>query len=322
MKALLRGLCGGLLLVGLAVLGAAPGGLSAQDKKDPKTDPKVDPKKAPAAVVPELRDKSVGFTTSDGLNLQGYWFQGAALDKQRPDAVMMFPAPGNKVTDTWIILANELSKNNFSVLLFDWRGCGMNAPDTAGSRILENKVRFWNEPYNKQLLTGSQRLIEDKGLDYKTIVGKNQGTYRYRDFLANDLLAARFYLDKQNDNGKCNTNRVWIVTEKDGAQLGLGFIATEFSRNSLYDPKQNVGDANKQFRPRYGLCRADGPVVRHRQPDRVGHVEERAVGRPAERPEGGPRPPGTPADHGHGLRQEGGPVGLQGGHQPDRGRRE
>ncbi|HEX3149950.1 MAG TPA: hypothetical protein VHR66_17870, partial [Gemmataceae bacterium] len=186
--------------------------------------------------------------TSDGLSLNGYWFQGNAIDKQRPDAVMMFPAPGNKVNDAWIGLARALSEKNFSVLLFDWRGCGLNAADTAGSRIFEDKTKFWTELYNRQLLKPSQKLLEDKGLDYKTISAKSDTLYRYRDFMLNDLLAARYYLDRQNDNGKCNTNRVWIVTEKDGGQLGLAFIVSEFSRNTIYNPKKASATEETQFK--------------------------------------------------------------------------
>ena len=108
---------------------------------------------------------------------------------------MMFPAPGNKVNDAWIGLAKALSEKNFSVLLFDWRGCGMNAADTAGARIFANNMEFWTELYNRQLLKGLQRPVEDKGLDFKTITVKSDSLYRYRDFMLNDLLAARFYLD-------------------------------------------------------------------------------------------------------------------------------
>jgi len=242
MRSLLRGLAGAVLVLGLAALGTGPAGLSAQDKKKDAKDPKgpVAPAKKdanPKGGKDDPRDHSVSFATSDGLALNGYWFQGNAIDKQRPDAVMMFPAPGNKVNDTWLGLAKELSTKNFSVLLFDWRGCGLNAPDTAGSRIFENSTNFWNETYNQVLLKDARRTIDDKGLDYRSIAGRNKGAMYYSDFMLNDLMAARFYLDKQNDNGKCNTNRVWIVTEKAGGPLALGFIATEFSRNTIYNPK-------------------------------------------------------------------------------------
>jgi hypothetical protein len=236
-----RGLLGGLLVLGLAAAGTGPAG--AQAKKDPAKDP---PKKD-VVVVPkkdtkdpkkdDARERSVSFATSDGLALNGYWFQGTAIEKQRPDAVMMFPAPGGKVTDAWIDEARALSEKNFSVLLFDWRGCGMNGPE-AGSRIFESTERFWLENYNLRLLKGNQRRIEDRGLDYRELIGREQGTIQYRDWFLNDLMGARFFLDKQNDNGKCNTNRVWVVSEKEGSAVGLAFIAAEFWRNSIYNPTQ------------------------------------------------------------------------------------
>jgi len=249
MLLLSRHLLAGLVIAGLAACTTSVG---AQDKKDPKKDaPKKD---APAAkkddkkdLKPDDGDKSVAFGTSDGLSLKGYWFQGQGLEKQRPDAVMMFPAPGSKVTDAWIDLAKQLSSKNFSVLLFDWRGCGMNGPD-AGARIFDNNQAFWGETFNLKLLNGRKKAIEDKGLDYKYISGRNEGSLWYSDFMLNDLTGARFYLDRMNDNQKCNTNRVWIVSEKEGAQLGLAFIATEFHRNTVYSPKPTPGQGI-QVRP-------------------------------------------------------------------------
>src|SRR5262249_33645822 len=92
-----------------------------------------------------------------------------------------------------------------------------------------------------KLLNGRKRAIEDKGLDYAYLKGANQGSLYYRDFMLNDLMGARFYLDRMNDNQRCNTNRIWIVSEKEGAHLGLAFIATEFQRNTLYSPKPTPG---------------------------------------------------------------------------------
>ena len=256
MRSLLRGLAGAALILGLAALGTGPDSLSAQDKKDVKgKDPKGKDPKSPVAVPPkkddlvkkEAGEKMVAFKTSDGLALNGYWYQGTAADKNPPDAVLMFPAPGGKVTDAWIGLAKALSEKNFSVLLFDWRGCGLNASETAGQRILDNKKLFWEETYNNRMLKNSEKQIEDKGLNYNTIIGKRAGNLNYRDFLFNDLIGARFFLDKQNDNGKCNSSRIWIVTEKDGGQMGLAFIASEFPRNSIYDPNVQIGALGRQF---------------------------------------------------------------------------
>jgi hypothetical protein len=246
MRSLLRGMAGAALVLGLAALLTGPDGLSAQDKKkdpkgkDPKSAVPAPPVKKDEARTDDKDRATVGISTSDGLSLNAYWYQGTAADKNPPDAVLMFPAPGNKVNDAWMGLAKALSAKNFSVLLFDWRGCGMNAADTAGQRILAEKELFWREPYNNILLKQSRASIEDKGLDYKSIHLRAQGNIRYRDFFLNDLLAARFYLDRQNDNKKCNSSRIWIVTEKEGGHMGLAFVASEFPRNSIYDPKFQV----------------------------------------------------------------------------------
>jgi hypothetical protein len=248
MRSLLRGLAGGLLVLGLAALTPGPGKLAAQAKKDPAKKDPAPAKKPDDKAKDDAKERTVGISTSDGLSLNAYWYQGTALEKNPPDAVLMFPAPGNKVTDSWIALAKALSEKNFSVLLMDWRGCGMNAADTAGSRVLAEKETFWRELYNQKLLKSSLKTIEDKGLDYKMLRAKNDGHWYYTDFMLNDLLAARFYLDRQNDNGKCNSGRIWIVTEKDGGPTGLAFIASEFMRNSIYETKSNVGDTGRQYR--------------------------------------------------------------------------
>jgi hypothetical protein len=239
MRSQLRGLAGGLLVLGLFAA-AGPARVAAQAKKDPA---KKDPVKVDAS------DNKVGISTSDGLSLNAYWFQGNALDKNPPDAVLMFPPPGSKVTDAWIGLAKAMSEKNFSVLLMDWRGCGMNAAGAAGSRVIADKELFWKEPYNMYCLKPIMKTVDDQGLDFQKIRSKTDRTYRYIDFLYNDMLAARFYLDRQNDNGKCNTNRIWMVTEKDGGDIALGFMASEFLRNTIYNPKQTSPLEFTQVKP-------------------------------------------------------------------------
>jgi hypothetical protein len=244
MISLFRGLIVGALIVGVAALCGAPAQVGAQDKKDAKD--------AKDKARDDLESKKVGIGTSDGLSLNGYFFPGVTVDKQRPDAVIMVPTPGSKVNDAWIGLAQDLSKKNFSVLLMDWRGCGMNGPDGigAGVRVIDDKDKFWKERYNAELLMKSQKTaIETKGLAYDKFRNASDSRARYMDFaLMNDLFAGRFYLDKMSDAGKCNTNRTWIITEKDGGQVALAFIAAEFQRNTKYDPKTNPFDTNLQYK--------------------------------------------------------------------------
>src|SRR5262245_30309343 len=93
----LRSLFVGALIGGVAVLCGSSGQLGAQDKKDTKDAKDKD--------KDDLRNRVVGVGTSDGLSLNGYFFQGVTVEKQRPDAVIMVPAPGSKVNEAWISLA-------------------------------------------------------------------------------------------------------------------------------------------------------------------------------------------------------------------------
>lgn len=233
MNLLYRGLAAGVCALGLVVLAAGPADLAAQAKKDDKAkvDPKkVDPKemKKDAPVAPEDKGKTditASFDTQDGLGIRRYWFSAG---KASSDAVLMFPAPGNKVTDTWIALGRALQKEGFSVMLFDWRGCGLNGPDRPGG---PERVLLKPEVYKEDVMyTSAVKLptIERKGLDWKTM------PLRFKDTVLYDLMGARFALDKQNDAGQCNTNRIWIVSEGTGSQLGLAWIAAESQRNTSY----------------------------------------------------------------------------------------
>jgi len=234
---LYRGLAAGACALGLVVLAAAPADLSAQAKKDDpkKVDPKkVDPKemKKDKVVAPEDKGKTdvVGsFDTQDGLAIKRHWYTAG---KASADTVLMFPAPGNKLNDTWKALGRALQKDGFSVMLFDWRGCGENGPDRTGGpeRVLAKPELFERDV---MYAANAPKNVPTKGLNWTTM------STRFRDTVLYDLMGARFALDKQNDAGQCNTNRIWIVTEGTGAQLALAWIAAESQRNTSY-VKQNT----------------------------------------------------------------------------------
>lgn len=236
MQSLLRRAALGVLT--LAVMAAAAGPASAQKDKDKKDD------------VP---DSVLSFSTSDGVALGAMWMP--AKDKPGADAVMMFPRPGAPVTKQWIELAEAMSAKGFAVLLFDFRGSGMNGPAPKakepipdpfyikgrGERIITDVNQFFNEPFNRAAFGSSRKTIENVGLNWKTFGD------RAKDVVFNDLLAARFFLDKKNDAKVCNTNRIWIVTEKEGYQVALAHIAFEAHRYTIF-PEQNVAAVQDQTR--------------------------------------------------------------------------
>ncbi len=220
-----RAALGVLALAGMALLvGPGQPAFAQKDKKD------------------DVSENVLSFATSDGLALGALWYP--AKDPKAPaDAVMMFPRPGGAVTKQWIDLAEAMSAKGFAVLLFDFRGCGMNGPAPKGKepipepfyikgrgeRIITDANQFFNEKFN----TGfSRQAVEKLGLNYKTF------TDRQKDAVFNDLLAARFFLDKKNDAKVCNTNRIWIVTEKEGYQLAMAHVAFETHRYTIF-PEQN-----------------------------------------------------------------------------------
>ena len=170
---------------------------------------------AKLAAQPKIEPDKVQIRTSDGLDLYAYWFTG----EKASDVIVMMPAPGSKVNDTWMDLARSAAEKKFAVLLFDWRGCGMNA---GTGRIFNNKEIFYREFYNR----GTPADAADKGLTYAKLPNK--------DFILNDLCGARFFLEKKNDEKSCNVNRVWFVTEKESCNLAMAFVAAEFYRNSFY----------------------------------------------------------------------------------------
>jgi hypothetical protein len=219
------------------VLAADPGDLSAQPKKvDPKkVDPKKEEKKGPVVEEKGKTDVVGSFTTQDGLGIRRYWFSAG---KGSADAVLMFPAPGKKITDSWINLGKALQREGFSVMLFDWRGCGMSGPER-GERILVKPEAFETDIMYKH----APKSITTKGLDW------NQMSGRYKDTIMYDLMGARFALDKQNDAGQCNTNRIWLISEGTGAHLALAWIAAESQRNTTYVRANRFDDKPPTYTP-------------------------------------------------------------------------
>ena len=219
-----RFVLGVLALAGMTCL-AIPGTVSSQDKKT------------------DVPDTVLSFPTSDGLALGSMWFP--PKDKPNADVLLMFPRPGSAVNKNWISLAEGFQAKGFAVLLFDFRGCGMNGPvpnpkskdplpdpfylKGRGERIVTDVSQFFNEPFNAGL---NRNTVEKSGLNYKTF------SDRQRDAIYNDLQAARFFIDRKSDARVCNANRIWILTEKEGYQVAMGFIALEAFRNTIF-PEQN-----------------------------------------------------------------------------------
>jgi hypothetical protein len=110
-------------------------------------------------------------------------------------------------------LAQALSKD-FAVLSFDFRG--------HGDSTTVNPA-FW---------VGSNNTIKN--------AAKKPNKISYKDFpasylpmLANDVAAAKRYLDQQNDAGSCNSSNMVVIGAEEGAAIGALWISTEWQRKRL-----------------------------------------------------------------------------------------
>jgi hypothetical protein len=156
--------------------------------------------------------------TCDGLNLWAKWYQGGK--NQNSDTVILVHGYGTDPTQpSWEALAKTLQKEGYSVLLFDMRGHGR----STDFKVFDDKELFVKSPFNKLAGYGTNpRLLKE--LKVKRF-GAN-----YYPYLANDLAAARRFVDSKHDIPECNTNRVFVITEKDSCPLVMMWIAAEFAR--------------------------------------------------------------------------------------------
>jgi len=186
-------------------------GLQAQDKK-PEQDKKTD-------------SDSVKFDTADGVELRGTFYPAAKA--KAPAVLMLHRFGGNR--QGWEKLAEELQSKGLAVLTFDFRGHGEStkvSPD------------FWKHQSNTSYIKGAKT-------DRKTI---RVGDFRkdYLPMLVNDIVAAKRFLDKQNDAGLCNSSNLIVIGAEEGAALGCLWIREEWDRlpqirgplnRIIYDPQ-------------------------------------------------------------------------------------
>lgn len=166
----------------------------------------------------------VRIETVDGLNLWGKWFQGGKGNKS--DTVIMVHAYGKDCSKNpgWEELAKALQKEDFSVLMFDFRGHGESAKNLA----LQDWKKFCSEQYNK--LSGYRLDPNSSTQEIK----RERFQATYYPYLINDLRAVRRFVDKKNDSNNCNSGRIFIISEGSSCPLVMMAISTEFLRNGVF----------------------------------------------------------------------------------------
>jgi len=180
-----------------ALLAVQPAGrVSAQAKKEDKKDV-----------------KRVTFKTHDGVELNGTYYPSPGGSKK--DATVLFlhdfdpKAGGNSHKGGTDKFAERLQTEGYSVLTFDFRGFG------------ESKTvdpAFWRNKTN-----ALQVKMKSKGetIDHKDF------QLSYYPNLAQDVAAAKAFLDRKNDARELNSGNVIVIGAGQGATVGSMWLASQ-----------------------------------------------------------------------------------------------
>jgi hypothetical protein len=162
----------------------------------------------------------VAFATADGVQLSGTFYPPGG----KRDAVVLLLHPIGKGEDShktgWDSLAQSLNKQGYAVLSFDFRGHGKSTE--------VDRKKFWSVPVNQAHVKGNKASPDEiKFEDFKPT---------YYPMLVNDIAAAKSFLDRQNDQGRCNTSALILIGAESGAALGSVWLNSEFYRYKFFPP--------------------------------------------------------------------------------------
>jgi hypothetical protein len=157
--------------------------------------------------------RPVAFATADGVQISGTFYPPG-----KRDACVLLLHPIGKGEHSrsagWDALAQSLNKQGYAVLSFDFRGHGK-------STEVEPK-RFWSVPSNAAQVRQKKGAPDEISFeDFKP---------SYFPILVNDIAAAKSFLDRQNDQGNCNTSALILIGAESGGALGSIWLNSEFYR--------------------------------------------------------------------------------------------
>jgi hypothetical protein len=172
---------------------------------------------AAAAAQDPKGPEEKSFRTADGVKLRGLFYK-SAKGGSAPVVLMLHAYKANPDEAVWADTAQQLVKQGFNVLRFDFRGHGKSTDI--------DPAEFWTHPMNR----GNVQLT--RGLTHAT-----DGSIKVEDFkpsyypmLVQDIAAARNLIDLLNDTGELNASSIYLLGAGDAVNLGLFFISTEWLR--------------------------------------------------------------------------------------------
>lgn len=169
--------------------------------------------------------EKVSFSTVDKVRLKGTIYRGKNIVPRRSPCVMFVHGWGkDRTKGGWDELAKGLQEKGYTVLSFDLRGHGE-------SWDLEDKRVFWDTssfPSNSMAMRGrpSSNNLPPR-IDYKDFHPQ------YFFWMINDIAAARRFLDAENDAGLCNSGKIFLVAETEGAALSMLWLGSEYLRDAI-----------------------------------------------------------------------------------------
>lgn len=155
----------------------------------------------------------VKFKSFDHVQLCGTFYATDA-GARSPCVILVHRLGGSRQDEGWDELAQTLQKADFAVLSFDLRGHGESTsidPNT-----------FWRVQANLTYVRGASPK--------KDRIAFKDFRPDYYPWLANDLAAAKQYLDEQNNARLCNSSSVIVIGAQDGAAVGALWMSSEWLR--------------------------------------------------------------------------------------------
>lgn len=168
----------------------------------------------------DKKGEKVRFDTYDGVELVGTFYPSGA-GGNAPTVLMLHQIKGNREQDGWDDLALKLQPS-YSVLIFDFRG--------HGDSTSVDPMIFWRDRTNSTL-RGAK--ADKKSISFQDFPAG------YLPHLVNDIAAAKFFIDKEANQGRCNSSNLIVIGAGDGGSIGALWIASEFHRRPV--PKNIFG---------------------------------------------------------------------------------
>jgi hypothetical protein len=192
--------------------------------------------------------KPVDIPTADYVQLKGHWLP-SPKGKEGGTVLLLHGFGEDCKSAGWINLAKALNEKGYAVLRFDFRGHGDSKsvepgkPDPNPSLAVPG---FWDQAENQKGIRGASRKLTE--IDAKNF------TASYHRILANDVAAAKAFLDKENDAGTCNTSNLILIGAREGATIGALWLNGEYHRFRLVQSPTNPNQMRPDTANPEGKC--------------------------------------------------------------------